>query len=41
MPNSNIPVYTEKEILADALEAQKSATSLYNLMANECVWNDI
>lgn len=33
---SNLSAYTEKEILADALEAEKSATALYNLVANEC-----
>ena len=30
-------VYEEKEVLQDALYAQKAATSLYNLGANECV----
>lgn len=29
--------YTEKEILADGLSAQKSATALFNMSANECV----
>ncbi|MDA3732876.1 spore coat protein [Niameybacter massiliensis] len=38
---SNIPVFTEKEILADALEAQKSATALYNLIANECAKKEL
>ena len=30
-------IYTEKEILGDALNTQKNATNLYNLSANECV----
>ena len=30
-------VYTEKEILGDALNSEKNATTLYNLGANECV----
>lgn len=34
-------IYTEKEILADALEAEKSATALYNCIANECVHANI
>lgn len=34
--NSNLNAYTEKEILADALTAEKTATSLYNMVANEC-----
>lgn len=34
-------VYTEKEILADALEAEKSATNLYNTFANECVHDEV
>ncbi len=29
-------LYTEKEILSDALNAEKSATNLYNMSANEC-----
>ena len=34
-------VYTEKEILADGLSAQKSATSLFNMSANECVHDNV
>lgn len=34
-------IYTEKEILGDALAAQKSATSQMNLSANECVHEDV
>lgn len=33
---SQLTGYTEKEILADALDTQKSTTALYNLVANEC-----
>lgn len=29
--------FGDKEILTDALDAEKSATSLYNTFANECV----
>ncbi len=36
--NSNCPnCYSEKEILDDALDAQKSVTSLYNVFTNEMV----
>ena len=34
-------VYTEKEILGDALATQKCATGQFNLMANECVHEDV
>lgn len=30
-------LYKEKEILGDALAAQKSATNLFNTFSNECV----
>lgn len=30
-------IYTEKEILTDALNTEKSATNLFNMSANECV----
>lgn len=30
-------IYTDKEVLQDALCTQKASTSLYNLGANECV----
>lgn len=29
-------VYSNKEVLADALDAEKAVTGLYNTMANEC-----
>lgn len=34
-------IYTEKEILGDALAAQKAATGQFNTSANECVHEDI
>lgn len=34
-------IYTEKEILGDALTSQKNCTNLYNMSANECVHNDL
>ena len=34
-------VYTEKDILGDALTAQKTATSEMNISANECVHEDV
>ena len=34
-------IYTEKEIWGDALAAQKSTTSQFNLAANECVHEDL
>ena len=34
-------IYTEKEILGDALAAQKAATSEMNMAANECVHEDV
>ena len=34
-------VYTEKEILGDALSAQKGATALFNTSANECVHENV
>ncbi len=33
--------YTEKELLTDALTAQKTATTLYNTYANECVHDNL
>ena len=33
--------YTDKEILADGLAAQKAATGLFNMSANECVHDDV
>lgn len=34
-------IYSEKEILADALSAQKTAANLYNTSAYECVHDDL
>lgn len=34
-------IYTDKEILADGLAAQKSATNLFNMSANECAHEDV
>lgn len=34
-------IYTDKEILADALTAEKAATNNYNTLANECVHNSV
>ena len=34
-------MYTEKEILGDALAAQKAATGEFNTFANECVHEDV
>ena len=34
-------VYTEKEILGDALATQKSTTGNFNTYANECVHEDV
>ncbi len=33
--------YTEKEMLSDALTAEKTATGLYNQFANECSHKDL
>ena len=33
--------YTEKEILGDALSAQKASTDHFNTMANECAHDEI
>ena len=35
------PLYSEKEVLADALSAEKSATTLYNTFSNECVHENV
>lgn len=35
------PVYSEKEVLADALTAEKTATTLYNTFSNECVHESV
>ena len=34
-------VYTEKEILGDALSTQKATTELFNKASNECVHEDV
>ena len=34
-------IYTEKEILSDALSAQKATTALFNTSANECVHEEV
>ena len=34
-------VYTEKEVLSDALSAQKACTELFNKASNECVHEDV
>lgn len=34
-------IYTDKEILADALTAEKTATNNYNTFANECVHDGV
>lgn len=34
-------LYQEKEILGDALAAQKAATNLFNTFSNECVHEDL
>ena len=33
--------YSEKEVLADALAAEKAATNNYNTFSNECVHEDL
>ena len=34
-------VYTEKEVLGDALSAQKATTELFNKASNECVHENV
>ncbi|MEF9839743.1 MAG: spore coat protein [Lachnospiraceae bacterium] len=34
-------LYTDKEILGDALAAEKSSTNNYNTFANECVHDNV
>ncbi len=34
-------LYTDKEVLADALSAEKTATTHYNTFANECVHQSV
>lgn len=38
---SKLSAYGEKEILADALTAEKNATNFYNIAANECAHPDL
>ena len=33
--------YSDKEILADALTAQKTSTSNFNMFSNECAHSDV
>ncbi len=33
--------YSEKEMFADALTAEKTATTLYNTFSNECVHDNV
>lgn len=35
------PLYSEKEVLADALAAEKAATGNYNTFSNECVHDGV
>lgn len=37
MDQTQQPIYSEKEVLSDALTAEKTATEHYNIWANECV----
>ena len=34
-------IYTEKEILGDALAAEKAATNAFNTFSNECLHDDV
>ena len=34
-------VYTDKEVLADGLSAQKCSTNLFNMAMNECVHENV
>ena len=34
-------IYTEKEILGDALNTEKNSTNLYNMSVNECVHDNL
>ena len=38
---TNMQEYTDKEVLADGLSAQKATTGLFNMSANECVHDDV
>lgn len=35
------PLYSEKEVLADALTSEKTATNNYNTFSNECVHDSV
>ncbi len=41
MQQQSQPLYSEKEVLADALAAEKSATQHYNLFATECMHTNV
>jgi spore coat protein CotF len=34
-------IFSEKDILGDALNTEKNATNLYNMSANECVHDNL
>jgi len=34
-------IYTDKEVLGDALTAEKTSTSNYNMYSNECVHGNV
>jgi spore coat protein CotF len=34
-------IYTEKEVLTDALNTEKNSTNLYNMSVNECVHDNL
>ncbi|SEW45424.1 spore coat protein [[Clostridium] fimetarium] len=34
-------IYTDKEVLGDALATEKASTNLYNTFANECVHPEV
>ena len=35
------PLYSDKEVLADALTAQKTSTNNFNTFSNECVHEEV
>ena len=39
--NNQSTIYTDKEVLSDALTSVKTATTLYNTFANECVHPEV
>ena len=34
-------IYTDKEVLGDALTAEKKSTNVYNTFSNECIPEDV